>query len=87
MKMRKKVSALLAVMAGTSLLAGGTVNVKAADEPYELYMNFPTFGTAPAEEEMEKVALENDKVQASIGDKTVVKVIAIPKKLINIVVK
>ncbi len=38
-------------------------------------------------EEMEKVALENDKVQASIGDKTVVKVIAIPKKLINIVVK
>ena len=38
-------------------------------------------------EEMEKVALENDKIQASIGDKTVVKVIAIPKKLINIVVK
>ena len=37
--------------------------------------------------EFEKVALENDKVQASIGDKTVVKVIAIPKKLINIVVK
>ena len=33
------------------------------------------------------LALENDKIQASIGDKTVVKVIAIPKKLINIVVK
>ena len=44
-------------------------------------------GANMTKEEMEKVALENDKVQASIGDKTVVKVIAIPKKLINIVVK
>ena len=44
-------------------------------------------GRTVSKEEMEKVALENDKVQASIGDKTVVKVIAIPKKLINIVVK
>ena len=42
-------------------------------------------GANMTKEEMEKVALENDKVQASIGDKTVVKVI--PKKLINIVVK
>ena len=44
-------------------------------------------GANMTKEEMEKVALENDKIQASIGDKTVVKVIAIPKKLINIVVK
>ena len=44
-------------------------------------------GANMTKEEMEKVALENDKVQASIEDKTVVKVIAIPKKLINIVVK
>ena len=35
-------------------------------------------GANMTKEEMEKVALENDKVQASIGDKTVVKVIAIP---------
>ena len=46
-----------------------------------------TIAANMTKEEMEKVALENDKVQASIGDKTVVKVIAIPKKLINIVVK
>ena len=36
---------------------------------------------------MEEVALENDKIKAMIDGKQVVKVIAVPKKLINIVVK
>ena len=38
-------------------------------------------------EDMEKIALEDEKVKASIEGKTVVKVIAVPKKLVNIVVK
>lgn len=37
--------------------------------------------------ELEKIALESEKIQGAIGDKTVVKVIAIPSKLVNIVVK
>ncbi|MBC6695988.1 leucine--tRNA ligase [Terrisporobacter mayombei] len=40
-----------------------------------------------SKEDMEKVALENDKVKAAIEGKNIVKVIAVPKKLINIVVK
>ena len=40
-----------------------------------------------SKEDMEKVALENDKVKVAIEGKNVVKVIAVPKKLINIVVK
>ena len=40
-----------------------------------------------AREDMEKVAMENEKVQAAIEGKNVVKVIAVPKKLVNIVVK
>ena len=38
-------------------------------------------------EDMEKVAMEDAKVQAAIEGKNVVKVIAVPKKLVNIVVK
>ena len=38
-------------------------------------------------EDMEKVALESEKVKATIEGKNVVKVIAVPKKLVNIVVK
>lgn len=38
-------------------------------------------------EDMEKMALEDAKVQAAIEGKNVVKVIAVPKKLVNIVVK
>lgn len=38
-------------------------------------------------EEMEKTAMENDKVKGLIDGKNVVKVIAVPGKLINIVVK
>ena len=38
-------------------------------------------------EDMEKVAMENEEVKALIGDMTVVKVIAVPGKLVNIVVK
>ena len=38
-------------------------------------------------EDLEKVALENDKVKGLIDGKTVVKVIPVPGKLINIVVK
>lgn len=40
-----------------------------------------------SKEDMEKIALENDKVQVAIEGKNIVKVIAVPKKLINIVVK
>ena len=38
-------------------------------------------------EEMETLALANPRVQGFIGDKKVVKVICVPKKLVNIVVK
>ena len=38
-------------------------------------------------EDMEKMALEDAKVQAAIEGKNVIKVIAVPKKLVNIVVK
>ena len=38
-------------------------------------------------EDMEKVAMENEKVLSAIEGKNVVKVIAVPKKLVNIVVK
>lgn len=38
-------------------------------------------------EDMEKVALESEKVKSAIEGKQVVKVIAVPKKLVNIVVK
>ena len=38
-------------------------------------------------EEMEKIAMENDKVKGLTDGKNVVKVIAVPGKLINIVVK
>ena len=38
-------------------------------------------------EDMEKAALENDEVKALIEGKQIVKVIAVPGKLVNIVVK
>ncbi|MEG0050584.1 MAG: leucine--tRNA ligase [Terrisporobacter sp.] len=38
-------------------------------------------------EDMEKAAMEDEKVKAAIEGKNVVKVIAVPKKLVNIVVK
>jgi leucyl-tRNA synthetase len=38
-------------------------------------------------EVMEKTALENDKIKSLIEDKNVIKIIAVPNKLVNIVVK
>ena len=38
-------------------------------------------------EEMEKVAMEDEKINALVEGKTIVKVVAVPKKLVNIVVK
>ena len=38
-------------------------------------------------EPLEKVAMDNEKVRALLNGKTVVKVVAVPNKLINIVVK
>ncbi|MFC2075114.1 leucine--tRNA ligase [Bdellovibrionota bacterium] len=38
------------------------------------------------EEDMKKLALENDKVKEHVGDKEIRKVIVVPKRLINIVV-
>ncbi len=43
--------------------------------------------TSLSREEMEKAALANEKIQALISGKTVVKVICVPGKLVNIVVK
>ena len=38
-------------------------------------------------EEMEKVAMEDEKIKALVEGKTIVKVVAVPKKLVNLVVK
>lgn len=38
-------------------------------------------------EELEKIAMENEKIQGLLQGKSVVKVIAVPSRLINIVVK
>ena len=38
-------------------------------------------------EELQEVALANEKVEAEIDGKEIVKVIAVPNKLVNIVVK
>ncbi|MCB5131181.1 leucine--tRNA ligase [Streptococcus mutans] len=38
-------------------------------------------------EDLEKIALANDKIQAEVAGKDIVKVIAVPNKLVNIVVK
>ena len=38
-------------------------------------------------EEMEKVAMEDEKIKALVEGKTIIKVVAVPKKLVNIVVK
>lgn len=40
-----------------------------------------------SKEEMEKVALEDEKIKGLVEGKTIVKVVAVPKKLVNIVVK
>ncbi len=40
-----------------------------------------------SKEDMEKIALDSEKVQSAIEGKNIVKVVAIPKKLVNIVIK
>lgn len=40
-----------------------------------------------SKEEMEKVALEDEKIKGLVEGKTIVKVVAVPKKLVNVVVK
>ena len=45
------------------------------------------FAILATQDEMQEIALSNEKIKALIEDKQLVKVIAIPKKLINIVVK
>ncbi|SJO12589.1 leucine--tRNA ligase [Clostridioides difficile] len=40
-----------------------------------------------SKDEMEKVALEDEKIKGLVEDKTIVKVVAVPKKLVNVVVK
>jgi leucyl-tRNA synthetase len=37
-------------------------------------------------EELEKIALQNDAVKANIAGKKIVKIIAVPGKLVNVVV-
>jgi leucyl-tRNA synthetase len=36
-------------------------------------------------EELEKIAMQNEAVKANIGDKKIIKVIAVPGKLVNVV--
>lgn len=43
--------------------------------------------TSISKEELEKVAVENDRVKEIIADKQIVKLIAIPGKIVNIVIK
>lgn len=43
--------------------------------------------TGVTQEDMKNIALEDEKVKDFIGDKNIVKVIAIPGKLVNIVIK
>lgn len=38
-------------------------------------------------EDMEKVAMEDEKIKTLVEGKTIIKVVAVPKKLVNIVVK
>ncbi|EGT3783405.1 TPA: leucine--tRNA ligase [Clostridioides difficile] len=40
-----------------------------------------------SKDEMEKVALEDEKIKGLVEGKTIVKIVAVPKKLVNIVVK
>ena len=44
-------------------------------------------GADMGKDETEKAALESEKIKALIGDKQIVKVIVVPKKLVNIVIK
>ena len=37
--------------------------------------------------EMEKLAIEDEKIKTLVEGKTIVKVVAVPKKLVNIVVR
>ena len=67
---------------------------KTIDNTYELVFQVngkvrgkETVSTDTSKEEMEKLAKENTNVQKFIEGKTIVKVIAIPGKLVNIVVK
>ena len=44
-------------------------------------------GTSTTQEEIQKIALESEKVKAFTDGMTVLKVVVVPKKLVNIVVK
>jgi leucyl-tRNA synthetase len=46
---------------------------------------FAPFGTS--KEELEKLAFADEKVQAQVAGKTLVKIVAVPDKLVNIVVR
>jgi len=43
--------------------------------------------TDTGEEEIKRLALENEKIMSWIGGKMIVKVIVVPKRLVNIVIK
>ena len=46
---------------------------------------YAPFGSS--KEELEKLAFADEKVQAQVAGKTLVKIVAVPDKLVNIVVK
>ena len=67
---------------------------KIQDETYEMIVQVNgkvrgkiAVATTTSEEEMQKLAMEIDNVKKYLEGKEIVKVITIPKKLVNIVVK
>lgn len=67
---------------------------KTVDDSYEMVVQVNgkvrgkmNMKTGASKEEMEKLALENENVKKFTGGKEIVKVIAIPNKLVNIVVR
>ena len=46
-----------------------------------------TVSRGMAKEELEKISLNNEKIKPLLVDKTVIKVIVIPDRIVNIVVK
>ena len=46
-----------------------------------------TVGANVSRDEMQELAMADEKIKALVEGKTIVKVVAVPKKLVNIVVK
>ena len=71
----------------TASIIYNSYNLYIRDNIYKHKDKLTSMDANISREDMEKVAMEDAKVQAAIEGKDVVKVIAVPKKLVNIVVK